>query len=56
MRTAMDELFEAYQGMEGVFAEQFVWMELLLERTRTISLPEKERIRRNLIASLNGRG
>jgi hypothetical protein len=48
MRTAMDELFEACQGMEGVFAEQFVWMELLLERTRTISLPEKERIRRNL--------
>lgn len=44
----MDELFEVYQGMEAVFAEQFVWMELLLERTRTISLPEKERIRRNL--------
>src|SRR5205085_5103807 len=32
----------------GSFAEQFVWMELVLDRTETISLQEKERIKEAL--------
>ena len=48
MRTAMDELFEFCRGREERFAEQFVWMEILLERTETIAAREKERIRREL--------
>jgi len=48
MRKAMDELFEFCRGREERFAEQFVWMEVLLERTETIAVREKERVRREL--------
>lgn len=48
MSEAMDELFEICWGREDIFAEQFVWMELLLERAETIAMREKERIRREL--------
>src|SRR5437870_2286492 len=42
-QRAMDELEKHLHGHEGTFAERFVWMELVLDRTETISLPEKER-------------
>jgi len=48
MKQAMNELVARYQGDEATLAEQFVWMELLLERTDTIPLQEKDRIWREL--------
>ncbi len=48
MKQAVDELAARYQQDEATLAEQFVWMELLLERTDTISLQEKDEIWREL--------
>ena len=48
MKRAMDELAEIYQDDEVTLAEQFVWMEILLERTNTIALQEKEKIQEQL--------
>ena len=48
LKRAMDELAELYRGEEGTLAEQFVWMELLLERTGTISVREKKEIQKEL--------
>jgi hypothetical protein len=41
-------LADLYRGEEGTLAEQFVWMELLLERTGTISVREKKEIQKEL--------
>jgi hypothetical protein len=48
IKQAMDELAAHYQNDEAMLAQQFVWMELLLERTDTISLEEKGEIWREL--------
>jgi hypothetical protein len=48
LKRAMDELADLYRGEEGTLAEQFVWMELLLERTGTISMREKKEIQKEL--------
>lgn len=48
MKQAMDELAARYQDDETSLAEQFVWMELLLDRTDTISLQEKDAIHEEL--------
>jgi hypothetical protein len=48
LKRAMDELADLYRGEEGTLAEQFVWMELLLERTGTISVREKKEIQKEL--------
>ena len=46
MMQAMQELAELYCDDEVTLAQQFIWMQLLLERTGTIPLAEKEKIRR----------
>jgi hypothetical protein len=48
IKQAMDELVAHYQNNEAMLAQQFVWMELLLERTDTISLEEKDEIWKEL--------
>ena len=48
MKQAMDELAALYQEDEVSLAQQFVWMELLLERTETIAPPEKAEIQKEL--------
>jgi len=48
MKQAVEELAARYQYDEATLAEQFVWMELLLERTDTISPQEKDEIWREL--------
>ena len=45
---AMDELAELYREDEVTLSQQFVWMNLLLERTETISPQEKFRIQERL--------
>jgi hypothetical protein len=48
MKQIMDELATLYRDDEVTLAQQFVWMELLLERTETISPAEKEEIQKEL--------
>ena len=48
MKQAMDELAALYREDEVSLAQQFVWMELLLERTETIAPPEKAEIQKEL--------
>jgi len=48
MKQIMDELAALYRDDEVTLAQQFVWMELLLERTETISPAEKEEIQKEL--------
>src|SRR5205823_3336233 len=48
MRQVMDELAVLYRNDEVSLAQQFVWMNLLLERTTTIAPAEKVAIRREL--------
>ncbi len=48
LEQAMGELFEAYSSDEARLAEQFVWMELLLERSDTVPLAEKYKIQERL--------
>jgi hypothetical protein len=48
MKQAMDELAALYQEDVVSLAQQFVWMELLLERTETIAPPEKAEIQKEL--------
>ena len=48
MKQAMDELAALYRKDEVSLAQQFVWMELLLERTETIAPPEKAEIQKEL--------
>ncbi|SRR5713226_5399241 len=48
MQQAMDELAELYREDEVTLAQQFVWMNLLLERTETIAPPEKVAIKEAL--------
>jgi hypothetical protein len=45
---AMDELAEMYREDEVTLSQQFVWMNLLLERTETISPQEKYKIQERL--------
>jgi len=45
---AMDELAELYRDDEVTLAQQFVWMELLVERTDTISAQDKRKIQERL--------
>lgn len=45
---AMDELAELYREDEVTLSQQFVWMNLLLERTETISPQEKYKIQERL--------
>lgn len=44
----MDELAELYREDEVTLAQQIIWMELLLERTDTVSPSEKRRIQEEL--------
>lgn len=48
MRRVMDELVELYRDDEVTLAQQFVWMELLLGRTDTVPIQEKEKIWRSI--------
>jgi len=48
MKQIMDELAALYRDDEVTLAQQFVWMELLLERTETIAPAEKEEIQKEL--------
>ena len=48
MKQIMDELAALYRDDEVTLAQQFVWMELLLERTETVSPAEKEEIQKEL--------
>jgi flagellar biosynthesis/type III secretory pathway protein FliH len=48
MKRAMDEMADIYRDDEATLAEQFVWMEILLERTTTISQQEKQKIQEQL--------
>jgi hypothetical protein len=42
---ALNELSELYQGNENTLAEQFIWMQLFLERNKTIQPLEKAKIK-----------
>ncbi|HZO72171.1 MAG TPA: hypothetical protein VFB60_08200 [Ktedonobacteraceae bacterium] len=44
----MDELKKLYKDDEVTLAQQLVWMELLLARTDTVPVEEKEKIRRSI--------
>jgi len=44
LKRAMDELAALHGDNEATLAQQYVWMQILLERTETIDLDEKERI------------
>src|SRR5438067_3884043 len=48
MKQAMEELAALYREDEVSLAQQFVWMELLLERTETIAPPEKAEIQKEV--------
>ena len=48
MQQVMDELVELYKDDEVTLAQQFVWMELLLGRTDTVPVQEKEKIWRKI--------
>ena len=45
---AMQELAELYRDDEVTLGQQFIWMQLLLERTGTVPVLEKEQIRERL--------
>ena len=45
---AMNELSERYRDDRATLAEQFIWMQLCLDRTKTIKLSEKIDIRGRL--------
>jgi len=48
MQRVMDELKKLYKDDEVTLAQQLVWMELLLARTDTVPVEEKEKIRRSI--------
>lgn len=48
IKRAVDELAELYREDEVTLAQQIIWMELLLERTDTVPLPEKPGIQEEL--------
>ena len=48
LKRAMDELAALHGDDEVTLAQQFVWMQILLERTETIDLDEKERIQETM--------
>ncbi len=48
IRQAMDELATLYRDNEVTLSQQFVWMEVLLERTDTVPPNEKSRIQEQL--------
>jgi hypothetical protein len=45
---ALKELSERYRDDRATFIEQFIWMQLCLDRNRTIKLPEKINIQERL--------
>jgi hypothetical protein len=45
---AMQELAELYRDDEVTLGQQFIWMQLLLERTGTVPVLEKEQIKERL--------
>src|SRR5579859_2003285 len=45
IKQAIDELATLYRDDEVTLAQQIIWMELLLERTTTISKKEKQKVR-----------
>ena len=48
IKQAVEELTELYREDEVTLAQQIIWMELLLERTDTVPLPEKQGIQEEL--------
>ena len=48
LKQAMDELAMLYREDEITLAQQFIWMQLLLARTDTISAEEKSKIQEQL--------
>ena len=48
IKQAMDELAQLYRDDEVTLSQQFLWMELLLDRTDTVPIQEKDEIRRQL--------
>jgi predicted transposase YdaD len=48
IKQAVGELAELYREDEVTLAQQIIWMELLLERTDTVPLPEKRGIQEEL--------
>ncbi len=48
IKQAVNELAELYREDEVTLAQQIIWMELLLERTDTVPLPEKQGIQEEL--------
>jgi hypothetical protein len=48
VEQAMRELVEIYHDDQGTLAERFIWTELFLERTTTITLEKKEQIKERL--------
>jgi hypothetical protein len=48
MEQAVRELWEIYHDDVGTLAEQFVWMQVFLERTTTIKLVQKKQIKERL--------
>lgn len=45
IKQAIDELVTLYRDDEVTLAQQIIWMELLLERTTTVSKKEKQKVR-----------
>ena len=48
IKQIMVELTEMYREDEVTLSQQFIWLKLLLERTDTIKLQEKKKIRKEL--------
>jgi len=48
MKQAVDELVAHYQDDQASLADRFVWIELVLDRTDTVALHEKEAIHKEL--------
>ena len=45
LKRAMDEMAEMYRHDQTTLSQQFVWMQLLLERSDMLPLPEKVKVK-----------
>src|SRR5205809_5114438 len=45
LKRAMDEMAEAFRHDQTTLSQQFVWMQLLLERSDILPLPEKVKVK-----------
>src|SRR5439155_9602420 len=45
LKRAMDEMAEMYRHDQTTLSQQFVWMQLLLERSDILPLPEKVKVK-----------